>query len=345
MKWFKKAQYVILYLLGFGLIGITSLITGEIGFAGWRDARFYVDTILTYMAIICIIIATVLKIVDQFKETNQEYKDSNTKIQTFAEKSYIPSLFTKYADHANEKRKLKQYLFNIKKKIYNLEKSASEEDLHTWVNGTSELKANNTFCKKRAFLEQQLTDNYIKKYLPTMFVEYDRITATVILGGYYSAHDADSANEFVTKNQGRKMLLDNLPRLLYGFAFTAFTSSLILDIAFSTNALISILTKTLVLCYQTFLTIRYANNWNEEVTLKDIRFRKGIINEYETWLKQQYAKQQESQENQKRDNKSILHDLEKTELKADLDSLKSQGQAIEEIINTGNIEGGNTNDQ
>lgn len=341
MKWFKKAQYIILYLLGFGLIGITSLITGDVGFVGWRDARFYIDTILTYMAIICIIIATVLKIVDQFKETNKEYIDSNNKIQKFAETSYIPSLFTKYADHANEKRKLKQYLFNIKLKIYELEKKSSEEDLHIWVNGTSEMKANNTFCKKRAFLEQQLTDTYIKKYLPTMYVEYDRITSSVILGGYYSKADANNANEYITKNQAKKMMLDNLPRLLYGFAFTALTSSLILNIAFNPNAVIAILTKTLVLCYQTFLTIRYANNWNEEVTLKDIRFRKGVINEYETWLKQQYAKQQETQESQKKDNKSILHEMERSELKADLDQLKSQGQEIVDTINTGNIgEGG-----
>lgn len=340
MNWFKKVQYVVLYILGFALIGITSLITGEVGFAGWRDTRFYVDTILTYMAIICIIIATILKIVDTFKATNQEYKDADKKIQNFAEKSYIPSLFTKYADHANETRKLKQYVFDTKKKIYDLEKKATEEDLHTWVNGSAEAKAANTFCKKRSFLEQQLTDAYIKKYLPTMYVEYDRITATVILGGYYSEHDANSANEFVTKHQGRKMFLDNLPRLLYGFAFTALTSSLIIDIAFNSNAIISILTKTLVLCYQTFLTIRYANNWNEEVTLKDIRFRKGIINEYETWLKQQYTKQQETQSTQKRDNKSILHELEKQNISADLDALKSQGQVIEEVINTGNIEEG-----
>lgn len=337
MNWFKKLQYVVLYVLGFALIGLTSLITGEVGFAGWRDTRFYVDTILTYMAIICIIIATVLKIVDQFKTTNQEYKDADKKIQTFAEKSYIPSLFTKYADHANETRKLKQYIFNTKKKIYDLEKKATEEDLHTWVNGTPEAKANNIFCKKRAFLEQQLTDGYIKKYLSTMYVNYDRITATVILGGYYSAQDANNANEFVTKHQGRKMMLDNLPRLLYGFAFTALTSSLILDIAFNTNAIISILTKTLVLCYQTFLTIRYANNWNEEVTLKDIRFRKGIINEYETWLKQQYTKQQETQSTQKENTKSILHELENKDTAQEL-------KTLEEAITSENIQGGIDNE-
>ena len=54
---FKRIQYILIYVCGFVLIGVTSLISGDIGWRGLNDWKFYVDTGLTYAAIICIIVA------------------------------------------------------------------------------------------------------------------------------------------------------------------------------------------------------------------------------------------------------------------------------------------------
>ena len=112
MSIFKKLQYILIYICGFALIGTTSLMSGELGWSGFKSWRFYIDTGLTYMAIICIIIATLLKIIDDFKEKDSEYTKANSEIKTFATTTYRPSLFSKYCDHTNKKRKI-TFLFSF----------------------------------------------------------------------------------------------------------------------------------------------------------------------------------------------------------------------------------------
>ena len=313
MNIFKRIQYILIYLCGFALIGTTSLMSGELGWSGFRSWRFYIDTGLTYMAIICIIIATLLKIIDDFKTKDAEYLDAEKNIKDFATKTYRPSLFSKYCDHTNKRRKLKQFVHNIKKKIYLLESKASEEDLYIWVNGSKEDREKNEYCSKRLNLEKQLTDSYIKQNLDTTKVEYDKISSAIILGGYYSKDENMSANEFITKHKGVKMARENAPRLLFGFAMTCFASSIIVSFTFDASMLLAIFVKTITLLFQAFMTIRYANEWNQCVTLKDIRFRKGIIAEYNNWLTQEFKKQQEHKQENKKDNKSIVNNLEAEE--------------------------------
>ena len=310
MSIFKKIQYILIYVCGFVLIGTTSLISGEIGFAGLRDWKFYVDTGLTYMAIICIIIATLLKIIDEFKTSDKEYTEADTSIKNFATKTYRPSLFSKFCDYTNKKRKLKQYVHNIKQKIYVLESKATEEELSVWVNGTKEDKETNEYCKKRTLLEKQLTDTYIKQNIDTTKVDYDKISSAIILGGYYSKDENKYANEFITKHKGSKMARENAPRLLFGFAMTCFASSIIVSFAFDVSMILSIFVKCITLLFQAFTTVRYANEWNETVTLKDIRFRKGVITEYHNWIKQEYARQLAEKQEPKKDPKSIVNSLE-----------------------------------
>jgi hypothetical protein len=292
------------------------------------------------MAIICIIVATLLKIIDEFKLKDKEYIEADKAIKDFATKTYRPSLFSKFCDHTNKKRKLKQYVHNIKRKIYELENKASEEDLSVWVNGTKEDKEKNEYCKKRLNLEKQLTDDYIKKNIDTAKVDYDKISSAVALGGYYSREDSKYANEFITKNKSSKMARDQAPRLLFGFAMTCFSSSLIISFAFDASSIIPILVKCVTLLFQAYTTIRYANEWNECVTLKDIRFRKGVITEYNNWIKQEYLRQQTEKQEQKKDPKSIVNSLEdplvlpegvEQEVQQLVDNINKQNTEIKEV--------------
>lgn len=337
MSVFKKIQYILIYILGFVLIGITSLVSGDIGWAGFKEWKFYIDISLTYAAIICIIVATLFKIIDDFKSRNAEYKAADKEIKEFAVQTYIPSVFAKYCDHANKKRKLKQYVYNIKHKIYMLEQKATESDLHTWVNGTLEDKEKNSYCQKRLILEKQLTDEYIKKNLDTTKVSYDKISSTIILGGYYSKEDNLSANEFITKHKSVKLAKENTTRLLFGFAMTCFASSIVVSFSFNIAVIMPILVKIVILLFQALLTIRYANEWNETVTLKDIRFRKGIISEYNNWITQEYNRQQERLKNPN-DAKAIVHDLEQDTVT----NKNIQALQIAEYINQENLGEENT---
>lgn len=336
MSIFKRIQYILIYVCGFVLIGVTSLISNEIGWRGFQDWKFYVDTGLTYMAIICIIVATLLKIIDDFKTKDKEYLEADKAIKDFATKTYRPSIFSRFCDHTNKKRKLKQYVHDIKRKIYFLESKASEEDLSVWVNGTKEDKEKNEYCKKRLNLEKQLTDDYIKKNIDTTKVDYDKISSAIALGGYYSKEDNKYANEFITKNKSGKMAREQAPHLLFGFAMTCFSSSLIISFAFDASSIIPILVKCITLLFQAYTTIRYANEWNQTVTLKDIRFRKGVITEYNNWIKQEYLRQQTEKQEQKRDPKSIVNSLEDPLVLPE--GVEREVQQLVEEINKQNVE-------
>ena len=287
MKLFDRISYILLYLLGFAIIGLASLIDPDLGFKELNWA-IIVDNALTYLAIICIIIATLLTVIDRFTSTDEEYLASAKAIKDFASSpDYVPSIFSRFTAYINYNRKRKQHEFNVKKKLTALEASASDKDFTIWNFGTDEEKLNNNYCIKRSSLEHQLTDAWIKKNLNLINIKYDKVTSSIILSGVYSKKENNSPNEFITKNKSAKVAQEKLPQLLISFSVTLLTSSLILNFEFNSSAVLSLITKTAVLCWNTFMTIRYANSWKLEVTLKDIRWRRGILTEYNKWLKEE----------------------------------------------------------
>jgi transcription initiation factor TFIIIB Brf1 subunit/transcription initiation factor TFIIB len=84
------------------------------------------------------------------------------------------------------------------------------------------------------------------------------------------------------------------------------------------------------------MTIRYANDWNQTVTLKDIRFRKGVITEYNNWIKQEYIRQQTEKQEQKKDPKSIVNSLEEPLTLPE--GIEQEAQQLVEEINKNNTE-------
>jgi hypothetical protein len=148
MKLFKKIQYIALYVLSLVIIGATSLISADLGFSGFKSGRFYFDTLLSYAAILCVVVATLLKINEEFKTKNEEYLEKEQKIKDFASKSYVPSIFYNYCSHANQKRKRAQYVYNLKQKLYQLEKTATDEDITVWIRGSKEDKERDEVRRK-----------------------------------------------------------------------------------------------------------------------------------------------------------------------------------------------------
>lgn len=302
MKWLSKLQYIALYLLSLLIIGAASILTGDIGIDILKEPSYYIEQIVTYAAIICVTFATLYNYIDNFKSTNEEFLSNEKYISEFATgKENVPSIFQRFLDPFNRKRKIKQFKYDIRMKLYALENKRKykilgprvydEYDYYIWNHGTEEEKSKNAYCLRRKQLELQLTDEYIETHIDIMVLTYDRVTANVILGGYFQDSDKFSPNEFITKNPNKKVLKYKLPQLLYSFAITFLMSSLVFDsFKFDFTSIINLITKILILIWNCYTTIRYASTFTKTVTLKDSRFRKGVIVEYRKWLQQEAAK-------------------------------------------------------
>jgi len=289
IKFYKRTQYFILYAISLVLIGVTSLIDKDSGinFENLKNFTWYVDQIITSFAIITTVMATVYMIVDNYKNNDPEYLKLENDIKEFADKEYVPTLFSRFLEFINPKRKRLQHEHNVKKKLYLIDKKATDEDFFIWTEGTDKQKKRNRYCKQRAKYELRLTDAWMERNLKFINVPYDKLTSALVLGGYYSKEENDSPNEFVTKNTETKIIRDKFPVLILGIALTSIASSIVVTLLFDDAALLSVITKFFVLLFQVYNSIKYANDWNVRITLKDIRFRKAVTQEFKVWLKQQ----------------------------------------------------------
>jgi hypothetical protein len=288
IKFYKRTQYVILYIISLVLIGVTSLIDKDSGinFGNLQSFTWYVDQIITSFAIITTVMATVYMIVDNFKLNDKEYVKIEQDLKDFADKEYVPTMFARFLEYINPKRKRLQHEHNTKKALFALDRKVKDEDLFVWNNGTSEQKRKNKYCRQRLKFEERLTEEWINRNLMFVHVPYDKITSSLVLGGYFSKDENNSPNEFVTKFTEGKIVKDKLPILVLGIAITSIASSIIVTLLFDDSALLSVLTKLFVLLFQIYNSIKYANDWTVRITLKDARFRKSVAQEFKIWLKQ-----------------------------------------------------------
>jgi len=289
IKFYKRTQYFILYAISLVLIGVTSLIDKDSGinFGNLQSYTWYVDQIITSFAIITTVTATVYMIVDNFKSNDKEYIKLENDIKEFADKEYVPTLFARFLEYVNPKRKRLQHEHNVKKKLFELDRKVKDKDLFIWNSGTDEQKRKNFYCRKRLKYETRLTEQWMINNLNSLNVPFDKLTSALVLGGYYAKEDNASPNEFITKDTETKIVRDKFPALILGIAITSVSSSILVTLIFNDAALLSVITKFFVLLFQVYNSIKYANDWNQKITLKDIRFRKAVTQEFKVWLKQQ----------------------------------------------------------
>ena len=145
IKFYRRTQYIILYIISLALIGVTSLIDKDSGinFGNLQSFTWYVDQTITSFAIITTVMATVYMINDNFITTNNEYIKLETDIKEFADKEYVPTLFARFLEFINLKRKKSQHEHDIKHKLYLLDKKVRDKDLFLWNNGTDKQKKKN----------------------------------------------------------------------------------------------------------------------------------------------------------------------------------------------------------
>lgn len=303
----NRIQYIALIILGFMIIGATSALSGEIVRERFYDAAYYLDLVLTYLAIIFVISGIMIKAVMDFKEDNEEYKKGEEDIKKFADSTYRPLAFSKFCGQVNRVRKINQFKFNIQReltlmdypswwrRLFKIKKVS--EGAKLWERTFTEdmtdkekselllAKEQSSYCQRRRELLSKLDESWIKKNIDNMDIKYDRINGSVILSGYYNKGSNETPNDFIIKNKSAKIAKDRGPLLLIGFGIAALAGSIYAQFTFDSTFFLNTLTKSLILVYQMFLTVRYAQDYNDRVTLHDIRFRKGNVKEYENWVK------------------------------------------------------------
>ena len=119
MKLANKLQYIFLYIVSLIIIGASTILTGEVGVDVLKDPSYYINQGLTWAAILCVTFATLFAYVDKFKETNKEYLENEKYISDFASsKQNVPSIVSRFLEPLNRKRKIKQFEYNLHKKLY-----------------------------------------------------------------------------------------------------------------------------------------------------------------------------------------------------------------------------------
>jgi hypothetical protein len=291
-KIYSKAQFYILYTISFLLIGTASLIDKESGinFVALRSWSWYVEHLMTIFAVVTTVMATVYMVVDKFKEENKEYKQHDDEIKTFATSDYVPSHFSKYTQHTNRQRKKLQFEYDMKKELYQLDKKVTDIDLVAWNSNDAAKRANNAYCVKRMYYEERIKPEWIEENIDNVSCTFDMVTAGVVLGGVYSKDSEVSPNDFITKYTETKVARDKAPSLLVSLAISSMVGSIAINLIWNDTTILNILIKIFVLLYNTYSAFNYANDWTQKITLKDIRFRRAIIFEYRTWLKQELTK-------------------------------------------------------
>lgn len=305
MKIIERLQIVLLFLISFLIVGGASLFTADMGWELLKEGYFYLNQLITDVAIICVTFGSVYLYLDWFKENNEEYKDCIQYINNFASgETNIPSILLRFLAGFNRKRKIAQYkyliglklskldyivfnfwLFKIKKLRY------SEEEMHIWNKGTEEQKAKSKYCRKRKMYEEQLDDKLIDETIDTTPVKYDRITIGTLLSEYYTDDEEAGPNEFIEKHENAQIVKYRMPKLFFSFGFTFLLSSIIFDaIIFNSSGLMSLTIKIFTLLFNMWSSTMYAKKHANKITLHDARFRKGVLMEYDKWLHQEANK-------------------------------------------------------
>jgi hypothetical protein len=305
MKIIERLQIVLLFLISFLIVGGASLFTANMGWELLKDGYFYVNQLITDVAIICVTFGSVYLYLDWFKENNKEYLDCIQYINNFASgETNIPSILLRFLASFNRKRKIAQYKYQIGLKLSKLDYVVlnfwlfkikklrySEEEMHLWNKGTEEQKAKSKYCRKRKIYEEQLDDKLIDEIIDTTPVKYDRVTIGTLLSEYYTDDEDAGPNEFIEKHENAQIVKYRVPKLFFSFGFTFLLSSIIFDaIVFNSAGLMTLTIKIFTLLFNMWSSTTYAKKHANRITLHDARFRKGVLMEYEKWINQEAAK-------------------------------------------------------
>lgn len=289
IQMFKKIKLIhvpitIMLLMGALMIGLTDYITAGFTLEVFKDYTFWINIASTNIGIICVVVAILLMVIDNFKERDEIYLDTSKYITNYyRDSNYKSSIFRLFCGEENKKEKRRVFLNRLNDKFSKLKPSS--KDLEISLKGTDVQKDKNKYCQKVKKIELMSSEEYISKYLEKTKIKYDTITEDLIFTGIPTN---SYQHNYITKHKGLKVTKDLLPRYLLTFALTCFVSSLVPDLAegITLVTVFKTATKLFSVCSQIYFAYTYANKYCQEVVMHDINFRNNTIRNYDLWLKQ-----------------------------------------------------------
>ena len=309
----KMLPLLFLYLIGFAMVTIVEFLSinqsaasGEIvlSFSTAAFKKNLPGLIICYSALGLYTAATLMMEINKFKKENKDYNLLNDKIADFARNNYVPLVFNKYCAIENRKRKIHAYKNLIIKKYNWLERFQTAKNYNAWVEFQKELAKpenagkrivpKNKYCQKRQRLEELLSEDYIEENVDKRRVRYNKLSASLILGGKLSNSFDDYNDEYVTRMKALIVVIDRAPHYLIMLAVLSTVTSIAVE-AFELHLhwtailmfILRIFVKIFSMLNTIISTIKYAEKYNDTITLKDIRFRWGVCHEFNNWAQQQ----------------------------------------------------------
>lgn len=278
----------LMMLLGIIMIGITDFIALQFDPEVFKTAEFWTNIICTNGGILCLILSIVLMRNDKFKQEDKSYLECDNNINTFYRTKFIAPIFKKFIFDYNMNTKIAAYKLKVNKDFTKVKPTAS--DLEIYYGDNEEAKKENKYCKAVAYYDRILSNEYINKFVPKLYIKFNAISEGLVFTGVALN---DTGLDFITKHKGLKIFKDLFPKFLLSFSMVMLLSSIFPDIQDGINGAVIFKTigKLFTVVSQIYFAYNYSNKYNIEVTLHDIRFRETVLNEYNLWLtrREQYS--------------------------------------------------------
>lgn len=261
----------------------------------YDSSNIIVRASLQTVSLVLIVFGIIWYTIEEQKQKDKAYlREKEVVEETSA--IYLPIVWQSYEDSTNEKRKIKQWkaycireenkLDKRKKFMRKKDIAKYENNLRVWLYGTEEEKLNNEYCVAKARLRLYQSDEWIEQNIKHKLVKYDPISYRLVFVGKDINNRQDNPNEYITKNQGGIILIDNMPRLLVGLAFSIVLTLLVVDmLTFDITAITGAILGLASMAWNSYLSFNYGRKFFNNNTFADMCFRSGIAKEFTSYLR------------------------------------------------------------
>lgn len=262
---FKNLPYILLYGIGFILIGLTNLARGTLNTNTLTSWAFWYSTATIYMAIIFITIATLLQSVQTLLENDEAYARYSNELQEYIDKEHNEEFLDEFILVENNRRKKKAWKMKWDRKLKKLENKATAKDNKDFLE-----KRSTRYTRTKRRYTEFLTDYYIDTNLDYLKVKYKAISRALMQIGVKGNEDED----YIEEKPIAVGVMDLLPKMLLGFGWLLFlNATALVFLEPDIQTFIAFFTNAGVLVYYIILTKSYSKVFFKKTTLKNVVFR------------------------------------------------------------------------
>ncbi len=282
----------ITYLAAAVMLGMGDIINGQFSLRNFTQSDFYSDLGLFYGAVIMVLFSTIDIYITKFKKNDERYLELKKGIEYFLDNEMEGDFTFFLEEEVNIPRAEKEYRAIVQEMIDKLNGQKTffrrkfvwvPADKILWFKGTEDEKKANLYCVQRQELEDLLTPEATEIAIRYSNFTYDKLAESWVKTG--TTKKKKTIHAITVESSGKKMARDIGPRLLLGFGWTMFITSLIFSPqAFDRVAMYKTVIKVLFMSYQFGYAIHYAMNvFGPEKITDDAQNRRDIFLIYTEW--------------------------------------------------------------